>query len=891
MKKTISICLALIMMFTFCVFQVSAEENGLIFPVSETTGTWGESKAVKNYDGNAHLWSSDGKATFKIDLKVPNAGKYELFFWKCVHEKSTDSMEILFTQGGNTNSIATLNLKTGETGWTSLGIYEFDGSEAYLSGTVKPNYRLGAAMLVPSDGTPVVLPETKPEQPTQPEPETKKEPVVRGEKITVDPNAVDNSVYANVPNENYVLVFADEFEGDALNENVWNYRTGERLGGMNRPENVEIKDGKLVQNIYFDTIDGKEMITGGGIISKDLFGYGYYETRCRLFSETGGVHSSFWSMGRTGDGVVYPKNNLVYELDGYEIDSDMPYDITCNAVQKIGEHKSFAFQPIRDYLTSQEFTFAYEWLPNEINWYLNGKLIQHKTRDDIVFHNAQQNVWITGLANVDLSNTIEIDKSKFPADVTWDYFRFFAAPMKNINLVSGYEFEFNENPDFGQGTGREDPVCWMEIGDADASNVEDNNNAVGGNNVLAHRSDKDYKVTTAQRLYYIANGNYNFEVFAMSSGGQKTAKVRLSGFNGETVLEKDIPASDKMVKLSFENIEVTDNELYIEFISDATKDQWMLIDDPNFYCTTGWETEPARRYSMDVSDVSFGEIAAYNGEPKDPVVNAVLEGPWKKSSQPGYNGLKTQYANEFDNETASATYTMTAEKDAEYDVLYYNVGHPKSGTGVHIWYEHNGQKVDKTVDTSGARGWIKLGRVSAKAGDKITVTIDTEYGGLVRASAAAIVDDSGITLRDALILRLDNNKAFKRGIKVSVDESNPDVYPKLLNDRTMVPIRFIAEALGATVGYDEATRGITITLGDTTVTLQIGSDQMLINGTPYTLDAPAYEENGRTLVPVRAVSEGLNQKVTFVPNEFVIIGDKTYQPSDELFNNMIYIFD
>ncbi|MBQ2968484.1 MAG: family 16 glycosylhydrolase [Clostridia bacterium] len=890
MKKLLCLCLAIMLCASTIALPVLAEDAELIFPVSETTGTWGKSKAVPNYDGEAHIWSSDGKATFKIDLKVPTPGKYELFFWKCVHEKSTDAMEILFTQNGQTAPIATLNLKTGETGWTSLGIYEFDGTESYLSGTVKPNYRLGAAKLVPSDGTPVVLPESKPAETQKPEQPEEPETVVRGEKIVIDPATVDPSVYANVPNENYVLVFADEFEGDKLNENVWNYRTGERLGGMNRPENVEIKDGKLVQNIYFDTIDGKEMITGGGIISKDLFGYGYYEITCRLFSETGGVHSSFWSMGRKGDGVVYPKNNLVYELDGYEIDSDMPYDITCNAVQKIGEHKSFAFQPVRDYLTSQEFVFAYEWLPNEINWYLNGKLIQHKTRDDIVFHNAQQNVWITGLANLDLSNTIEIDKSKFPADVTWDYFRFFAAPMKNINLISGYEFEFNQNPDFGQGTDPQDPVCWMEIGDAEASTVEYSDHAVGGNNVLAHRSDKDYNVTTAQRLYYIANGNYNFDVYAMSSGGQKTAKVRLSGFNGETVLEKDIPASDKMVKLSFENIEVTDNELYIEFISEATKDQWILIDDPNFYCTTGWETEPARRYSMDVSDVSFGEIASYNGEPKDPVVNAVLEGPWKKSSQPGYNGLKTQYANEFNDETASATYTMTAEKDAEYDVLYYNVGHPKSGTGVHIWYEHNGQKVDKTVDTSGARGWIKLGRVTAKAGDTINVTIDTEYGGLVRASAAAIADDSAITLRDALILKLDNNKALTYGKKVSVDESNPDVMPKLLNDRTMVPIRFIAEALGATVGYDDATRAITITMGENTIALQIGSDQMLINGAPYTLDAPAYEENGRTLVPVRAVSEGLGQKVTFVPDDIVIIGNKIYQPSDTLYNGINSIY-
>ena len=255
-------------------------------------------------------------------------------------------------------------------------------------------------------------------------------------------------------------------------------------------------------------------------------------------------------------------------------------------------------------------------------------------------------------------------------------------------------------------------------------------------------------------------------------------------------------------------------------------------------------------------------------------------------------GNKKLYANESGSETAYAKYELTAKKDAEYDVCYYNVGHSNSGKNVHIWYEHNGEKVEKEVDLTLPRGWIKIGRVTAKAGDKVYLQIDTDNSGLIRASAAALMDDSAIILKDVLMLGINNNKAFKNGIKVSVDEANPDVVPQILNGRTMVPIRFIAEALGAEVGYNNETREITIKQGENLVSLTVDSDKMYVNGTEFTLDVPAYVENGRTLVPVRAVSEGLNKKVSYEPeNRFVIIGEKTYEPTQEFAKNIADVFN
>ncbi len=82
-----------------------------------------------------------------------------------------------------------------------------------------------------------------------------------------------------------------------------------------------------------------------------------------------------------------------------------------------------------------------------------------------------------------------------------------------------------------------------------------------------------------------------------------------------------------------------------------------------------------------------------------------------------------------------------------------------------------------------------------------------------------------------------------------------DVPPQIINDRTMVPLRKIFEALGASVDWDQATKTVTATKGDTTIKLTIGSNIIYINDSIVTLDTPACVIDDRTLVPVRAISE------------------------------------
>lgn len=148
------------------------------------------------------------------------------------------------------------------------------------------------------------------------------------------------------------------------------------------------------------------------------------------------------------------------------------------------------------------------------------------------------------------------------------------------------------------------------------------------------------------------------------------------------------------------------------------------------------------------------------------------------------------------------------------------------------------------------------------------VVNDQSYTYLVRAlhdgktespdSARATATPAAENLR--LSLSLGEKVALVNGSAVTLEAP-----AKIVNGRTVVPLRFVASSLGATIVYNARLEEIRATLGRRAVRLWLDTTKAEIDGRPVTIAAPPVLEHGRTLVPLRFISEAFGAQVGYDP--------------------------
>jgi hypothetical protein len=130
-----------------------------------------------------------------------------------------------------------------------------------------------------------------------------------------------------------------------------------------------------------------------------------------------------------------------------------------------------------------------------------------------------------------------------------------------------------------------------------------------------------------------------------------------------------------------------------------------------------------------------------------------------------------------------------------------------------------------------------------------------------KKASSIIIRNSGVKIDPEEIPNENPSKVIDviiNGIKVEFD-----VQPVIINGRTMVPLRKIFETLGAKVTWEDATKTVEAIRGATTLKLIINSKDAIVNGEIKTMDVPSIILDNRTLVPVRFISESLGCKVNW----------------------------
>ncbi|MCX7745498.1 MAG: N-acetylmuramoyl-L-alanine amidase family protein [Clostridia bacterium] len=118
-------------------------------------------------------------------------------------------------------------------------------------------------------------------------------------------------------------------------------------------------------------------------------------------------------------------------------------------------------------------------------------------------------------------------------------------------------------------------------------------------------------------------------------------------------------------------------------------------------------------------------------------------------------------------------------------------------------------------------------------------------------------------------------------LKINGEDVKSDVPPIVIDNRSLVPVRGVFEKFGAEVKWDGAGKKVSVGLNDLSVELKINDENAVVNSEPVKMDVPAKIINNRTMVPLRFVSEHLNMKVGWFPDQGLITVDRdTAKPTE-----------
>lgn len=233
-----------------------------------------------------------------------------------------------------------------------------------------------------------------------------------------------------LPPAGYKLVFADEFNGDALDTKKWGYRIGTKMLSTQKPENVSVGGGLLKIALAKEPAPGKGY-TGGGVISRERFVYGYYEARFKTPAAEG-WHTAFWSMRHRFGDTTTPLALL--ELDFCEQDGGDPHYFSFGIINQSRYHQKknrqswnagrWVIEDAPD--TSAAFhVWGCEFTPETTRFYFDGKLTKEVRSSG--FPHDEMNVWFSVIAST-LKGDRWVDESKLPNAVYCDYIRVYQHP-------------------------------------------------------------------------------------------------------------------------------------------------------------------------------------------------------------------------------------------------------------------------------------------------------------------------------------------------------------------------------------------------------------------------------------------------------------------------------
>ncbi len=350
----------------------------------------------------------------------------------------------------------------------------------------------------------------------------------------------------------------------------------------------------------------------------------------------------------------------------------------------------------------------------------------------------------------------------------------------------------------------------------------------------------------------------------LEAGKNKRASIEVKWGFGTAFIQLAVKKKDisppEFSKITFEFLDVKPDEV---------KEETVKVTNPNKKQPIQIKFTPQETWF----DISEKELALEPGESKELKLSVRTDG-FK------YEEIKTAKIDyEWNKGKGSLDVTVKMIKDIfppyiaideikpVLDLQSYTItGSMEINSLLSIWDEDTKESFEPKIDGATFKATVNL----KKAPSITTINIEAkDAAGNATNKKVAIINNHTKVVR----LQVGSGKGTVDDTEILIDPP-----PTIIKGATMVPVRAIAEIFGALVDYEAQTKKITVKLGETVIELFVGQEKAKLNGSDVKVSPPPTVVKGKTMVPFRFIAEALGAQVSYDKNTKEITITKLITP-------------
>lgn len=340
--------------------------------------------------------------------------------------------------------------------------------------------------------------------------------------------------------DNYELVWSDEFNGNSLDTNTWNYEIGTGSWGWGNNEqqyytdrNIKVSNGTMKITAKREDYGGMKY-TSSRITTKNKknFKYGKIEARIKM-PKFKGVWPAFWMLGANQDSVGWPKCGEIDIMEAIN-DENLVYG-TLHWFHDPGNNNADSGSSVAVADRTEYHVYGVEWTADKLRWYVDGKVYRTMDVSNDSFSEVRKEYFV--IFNMAIGGQwpgYDIDETAFPATMEVDWVRAYKKVEETTTKYTGPMITVTED---AVETCSEKWGSYFGSGWAGASGTSKSTDkaVTGATMSITSIGNSQWGVQQYLKgLHYYPGRTYNYS-FTMTSDVDKRVFVKVAGDGDEQI--------------------------------------------------------------------------------------------------------------------------------------------------------------------------------------------------------------------------------------------------------------------------------------------------------------------------------------------------------------------